>query len=97
MKPYAEFARRFVPPTNEQFALFLPSADVAIAAKGQIPTSERKFYVQTAKEIIQPFVSTNDFAELKRMIKTQNEGILKKAEAQIPGFLQKVNKGISSD
>jgi len=97
MAPYAKLAQRFVPPSNEQFVLLLPSADAAIAAKGQIPESTRRFYVQTTKELIQPFVSAHDFAELKRMIKTQNEEILRKAEAQMPGLLQAVNQGISKD
>ncbi len=95
--PYAEFAKRFVPPMNEQFALFLSDADIASAARGEIPKSERRFYVQTAKKIVQPFVSTADFAELKRTIKTQNDEALKKAQAQMPGFLEKANKGIADD
>jgi hypothetical protein len=97
MQPYAEFAKRFVPPSNEQFALFLQDADVAVAARGEIPQPERWFYVQSAKALIQPFVTTADFAQLKRTIKTQNEGIVKKAKSQVPGLLQNVNKGISAD
>jgi len=97
MQPHAELAKRFVPPSNEQFALFLPDADVALAARGKIPKPQRSFYVQSAKALIQPFVSTADFAQLKRMMKTQNEEILKKAESQMPGLLQKLNKGISAD
>lgn len=97
MQPCAELAKRFVPPSNEQFALFLPDADVALAARGKIPEPQRSFNVQSAKALIQPFVSTADFAQLKRMMKTQNEEILKKAESQMPGLLQKVNKGISAD
>lgn len=95
MKPYAELATRLVPPSNEQFALFLPSADTAIAARGEIPVSERKFSVQTIKEMIRQYVSAADFAELKRILKTQNEEILKKAEAQMPGLLEKMNKSLS--
>jgi hypothetical protein len=47
MTKYAEFAERFVPATNKQFAVFLPEADAEKAAKGDIPQSERKFYVQS--------------------------------------------------
>jgi hypothetical protein len=97
MKPYAELAQRFVPPSNEQFALFLPDADVALAAKGQVPNSERKFYVQTTKTLVQPFVGSTDFSQLKGMIKTQNENTLKKIEEQVPDFLQKVNQGMAKD
>jgi hypothetical protein len=97
MKPYAEIAKRFVPPSNEQYALFLPQADTAIAAKGGIPESERRFYVQTSIQVIDQFVSSAEFAELKRTIKAQNAEQLKKVEAQMPGMLQKMNKGISDD
>lgn len=97
MKPYATVAARFIPPSNEQFALFLPIDDAAAAAKGEIPISSRRCYVQTAKELIQPFVSSGDFAELKRIIKAQNDQILKKAEAEIPGLLKKVSSGLASD
>ncbi|MCI0748799.1 MAG: hypothetical protein L0Y58_25615 [Verrucomicrobia subdivision 3 bacterium] len=97
MQPYAEVAKRFVPPSNEQFALFLPEADAAAARRGEIPQPKRWFYVQTTKALIERFVSTSEFAELKRSVKTQNEDILKKAESQMPGLLEKLNKGISAD
>ena len=97
MKPYAEFAQRFVPETNEQFALFLSPADAAEAAKGGMPVPERKFYVQTAKALIQPFVGAADFAKLKDAIKTQNADYMKKVEAQMPGMMKKLSQGISDD
>jgi hypothetical protein len=95
MAKYAEFAARFVPATNKQFVVFLPDADAAKAAKGEIPQSERKFYVQTTNELIAPFVSTSDFAGLKSVIKTQNEELVRKAQQQMPSFLKKINKRIS--
>jgi|GEM_PF-759011 len=97
MKPYSEFAMRFVPPSNMQFALFLPEAEAACAARGEMPNSVRRFYVQTAKIIVEPFVSTADFAEMKQSIKARNAEILKKAEAEIPGLLDEVSRGISED
>jgi hypothetical protein len=97
MQPYAELAKRFVPPSNEQFALFLPEEDVATAARGEIPQPKRWFYVQTTKSLIQPFVSAADFAQIKQAVKTQNDETMKKAESQMPGLLQKVNKGLSED
>jgi RNA polymerase subunit RPABC4/transcription elongation factor Spt4 len=97
MQPYVKLTERFVPPMNEQFAKFLPEADAAIAARGEIPQSHRHFSVQTAKALIQPFISNNDFAQFKRKIKTQNEDIFKKAELQMPDWLEKINKGIAMD
>jgi len=97
MQPYVKLTERFVPPMNEEFAKFLPEADAAIAARGEIPQPQRYFYVQIAKALIQPFISKDDFAQFKRTIKTQNEKILKKAELQISDLLEKINKGISKD
>jgi hypothetical protein len=97
MQPYAEVAERFVPPMNEQFALFLPEADAAAAARGEVPQSERKLYVQTSKKMVQAFVSSADFDELKRTLKTQNTDAIKKAEAQMPGLLKKMNEGVAQD
>jgi len=97
MQPFAEVAERFVPPINEQFALFVPEAEAIAAARGEIPQFERKFYIQTSKKLVHPFVSSVDFAELKRAIKTQNADALKEAERQMPGLLQKVNEGIAQD
>jgi hypothetical protein len=97
MQPYAGFERRFVPETNEQFASFLPADQVAVAARGEMPATGRKFYVQTEKVIVQATITSADFAQLKQVIKTQNESLMKKAEAQMPGFMDKLNKGIVDD
>jgi hypothetical protein len=97
MKPYSDLAIKFVAPSNEQFAIFLPASDAQLAASGGIPQSERRFCVQTAKEIVQPFVSNEQFAELKQIIKTQNDAILKKAAAEMPDLLAKASKELSDD
>ena len=97
MNPSADIALRFVPPNSDQFVLFLPESEIAAASSGGIPTFERRFVVQTAKEFSQSSLSTADFAELKRLVKTKNEEAIRRAEAQLPNLLQKVNKGISND
>ena len=97
MKPYAEMAKKFVPATNEQFALFVPAAEAALAARGGIPTSDRRFYVQTVKELVQPFVTSADFADVRRAIKEQNGEVMKKAEAQFPDIFKKINQGVADD
>ena len=97
MQPYADFAKRFVAPQNERFALFLPDTDVALAKAGEIPDGARRFEVQVTKQIIKPVITKTDFAEIKKMIKTQNDEIMRKAEAEIPGFLKKLTDGLSKD
>lgn len=95
MKPYAEISKRFVAETNEQLALFLPNDDIALAAKGGTPDVQRKFDVQVVKQLIKPFITKSDFADIKKMMKTQNEEIMKRAEAEMPGILKKMTDGIS--
>ena len=97
MQPYADFAKQFVPPSNEQFALFLSDADVALAARGEIPQPRRWFYIQTTKALVHKFVSTAEFAEIKRAVKRQNEEILKEVESQMPDLFEKINKRIAAD
>ena len=97
MQPYADFAKRFVAPQNEQFALFLPDDDIALAKAGEIPGSARRFVVQVPKQIVNRLVTKADFAEMKNAVKTQNEEMLKKAESQMPGILKKMTDGLSKD
>ena len=97
MKPYVEFSRHMVPSSNEQFVQFLSAADAALAATGKMPEPERRFYIQTSKALIQPFVANADYVQLMRTIKSQNQEISKEIEAQIPGLLQEVNKNIAAD
>ena len=97
MKPYAQLVMRFVPPGNQQFALFVSTTDAAVAAQGVLPKAERRFVVQSAKELI-PFTFTiADFAELKRTLKSQNAEILKEVQANSPALFASVNKGIIED
>lgn len=97
MLPYADILKKFIPPANEQFAVFLPVADVAIAARGDVPKPKRWLYVQTTKSLIQPFTTTADFNMMKQAIKTQNEEILKKAKKEMPAIFDQASKEISDD
>lgn len=97
MKPYADLAKRFVPPSNEQFALFLPEADVAVAARGDIPAPEKWLSIQTSKDLINTFITTADFAKLKSGIKTQSAKILKEAQAKTPELLRKATEGMDTN
>ncbi len=94
---YAKLARRAVPATNEQYAIFATEADAALATKGGIPAAGRTFFVQVMKSVIHQTVSDSDFAQVKALIKNQNEEMLKQAAKDIPGLLDQVNKGISED
>jgi hypothetical protein len=97
VQPYADFAKRFVAPSNVQFALFISEADMAIAVKGEMPQTRRWFYVQAAKKIIPRFTSSAEFVNLKNTIKGQNDEIIQKAQRTAPEYFDKLNKGLSDD
>src|SRR5208283_1250747 len=86
MKPYADIAERYVSPTNQQFALFLPNTDVVLAISGGLPKPRRWFCVQTAKIAIERSFTDADFTHLKRTLTAQNEEIIREAEAKVPGY-----------
>lgn len=90
-----ELQSQFVPPTNQQFAAFIPARDVPGALKDEIPEMPRRFTVQTAKSLIGISVSTADFVNLKNTIKTQNEEVMKKIEAELPDWFEQLNKGMA--
>ena len=90
-----EAQKHFVAPTNEEFVVFIPERDVPAALNHEIPDLPRRFTVQTAKSLVGASVSTSDFVKLKYRYKTQNDEIMKKVEAQLPGWTKEVNEGIT--
>lgn len=90
-----ELQKQFVAPTNEEFVAFIPERDVPAALKDVIPDMPRRFTVQTAKSLIGASVSTSDFAKLKNIIRSQNDELMKKVEAQLPGLMKQMNEGLT--
>jgi len=97
MQPFEEISRRFVAPINVQLAQFISEPEAAMAARAEMPGAERRCYVQTLKEMAGKTVSKDLFEQLKRAVKTENENILKKAGAEIPGLLEKISRGLGED
>ena len=91
-----EIQQQFVPPTNVEFVAFIPEQDVPAVLKGNIPELPRRFVVQTAQSLVGISVSNSDFAKLKSVIKSQNDEIMKKAEALLPGLMDKINEDIQT-
>ncbi len=89
-----DLEKQFVAPANEEYAAFIPERDLPAALKGDIPVLPRRFTVQTAKSLIDVSVSTSNFGELKNIIKSQNDDIMKKVEKDLPGMITRMNDGI---
>ena len=97
MQPYADFAKRFVTPTNDQLAIFLVDADTRKAARGEIPEPKKWFSVQTTKKLVPTFATSVEFSAIKQSIRAQADEIMKKAKTETQDFFGKLNKGISDD
>jgi len=92
MSTLFEVQKRFVASTNVEFLTFISKADVPVALNGEIPALERRFTVQTAKALVNLSVTRGEFEELKQVIKTQNDEIVKKAEAAIGKNIESINE-----
>jgi hypothetical protein len=97
MQPYAGLIKRSVPPQNVQHALFVVEEDAAIAAKGQIPLPKRLFSVQSLRDLAYRPMTTNDFAQLKRSTRSENEQLAGLVEEKMPGLIRDFNEGVAKD
>lgn len=87
-----ELQKQFVAPANVEFVAFIPDRDVPRILKGDIPELPRRFTVQASKNLIGASVSTSDFAKLKTIVRSQNNELMKKVEAQLPGIMKQMNE-----
>lgn len=90
MQPYFDFSAQFTAPTGIRLAEFLSAADAETAAKGQMPQQTRKFRVEGLKELAKTPVSLAEFAALKRGTVKQNGALIKAADTELPGLLERL-------
>jgi hypothetical protein len=90
-----EVQKLFVASMNVEYLAFIPDKDVSTALRDELPELERRFTVQTAKSLVNLSVTRYSFEELKQVIKTQNDEIVKKAEAAIGQSIETINKNIT--
>jgi hypothetical protein len=91
-----DLEKQFVAPSNTEYVAFIPEETVAAVMKGDLSHLARRFTVQTANNLVGASVSAADFMKLKNTVKTQNNELLKKVEAQMPGMMKKLNEGFQS-
>ena len=60
-------------PYHKLLAYYIPQSDVEIAMRGEIPSSEKGFYLKVLKVAERESTTPQDFAEIKKAIKTQNK------------------------
>lgn len=89
MKQYAQMLARFVAPQNEHYVSFIPEQDAMQAREGKIPVVDRWFSVQTPKAVVHLTTPIRQFAELKKLLKEQNQEIQKKWNLRCRGSWKK--------
>jgi hypothetical protein len=90
-----ELQRQLVAPTNEEFAAFIPEADVPAALANDIPDLPRRFAVQTAKPLVSAPIAAADFIRLKSALRSQNAELLAQVEERLPGLIRDLNEGLT--
>ena len=64
---------------------------------GEIPSFERWYVLMVNKGIKDMVIGFKKFDELKSIIKHQNKEIFDSIETQLPGFAEKINKGVNKE
>jgi len=95
MEALFEYQKQFVGKTNDEFVSFILSSDTEIALQNEIPDLERRFSVQTAKNLVNTIVPISKFRELKEIVKNQNNEIIKNSEDVIKEQFNDINTNIS--
>ena len=95
MTEVSELQQHFIPPTNQQFAAFIAESDVPQALAGEVPPLQRRFTVQTSKNLVDRPVTQAEFAQLKRSIASNNVKTVEELKKKLPDLMSKASKGVS--
>jgi len=72
MQPWADIAKRYVPSTNKQYAIFFPDNDITLIKIGGTPqNNNRRYAVQMLIAGEHDFIGNADFEKIKNGFKNQ--------------------------
>ena len=97
MQPYANFSKSFAGPGNTLFAVFLSEEAIAVAEEGGMPDDTRKFVIQSPTSLLRRTATKTDFEEFKKVLKTQNEEFIKKAQKQASRAIEKTTDSLAKN
>lgn len=86
-----EMQALFVAPGNQEFITFVSEQIVPQLLQGEIPVLDRRFSVQTATSMLRAELSTDDFHDLKTVLKAENNEIVRRVAEQVPGLMDQLN------
>ena len=84
-------------PANDTLASYILESGVPAALAGEIPPLDRYFVLKVSKGMQNLTVGKNDFAEFKKIIRDQNDELLKSVNPQIREGMSKMSEGVSQD
>ena len=84
-------------PANDTLASYILESGVPAAVAGEIPPLDRYFVLKVSKGMQNLTVGKNDFAEFKKIIRDQNDELLKSVNPQIREGMSKMSEGVSQD
>lgn len=88
---------QMVDPANDQLAYYISISDVPFAIAGELPSLKRTFILKVNKDLKNIIIGSKEFAELKRTIMRQNKELLESVKSKIPGYFERMSKGISEE
>lgn len=90
-------SQQMTDPVNDQLAYYISEKDVPNAMSGGTPLLERYFILKVNKDIKNMIVDTNDFSDLKKVTKKQNNEIFKSVEEKMAAIIDETSKNISKE
>ncbi len=90
-------SQQMTDPVNDQLAYYISEKDVPNAMSGGTPLLERYFILKVNKDIKNMIVDTNDFSNLKKVTKKQNNEIFKSVEEKMAAIIDETSKNISKE
>lgn len=97
MSPYYETMRAYVAPNNIRYLTLIPKDNAEALLRGEDIELERYINVESEKGLTATSVSSDQFAELRGILRNQIEEMYANVEKQLPEMMNKGNAAISSE
>lgn len=95
MKEVDEFRKHFVPPTNEQLAMFIAEEEGPKALAGEATPLTRRFAISVNRSLAERDITELDFAQVRRKVRSDASKAVATAQAEMPELMAQASRDIS--
>ena len=95
MSPYYETMKAYIAPTNIRYLTLITTSDAEAILRGEVGDLKRYMNIESEKGVIATSVSSATYDELRRVLRTQLDDLVAKANEQMPGIIEKGNAAVS--